>query len=301
MKKLLLLVPALLFAAALLRAPQAASAGVQAGLALCVSAVIPALFPFFVVISLLLQLGLARRMAGLFAPLMEPLFHLSGICAAPLLAGLVGGYPTGAKAVADLYAQRLLSRREAERALAFVNNCGPAFLLSYVGAGVLGSGWAGSCLLLIHVLSALLTGLILCRAGGADGGRAAPPRRPPAQERSPGEALPAAVTGALTSTLNICAFVVLFRALAALLPGTLPPPVLGALEMVTGLAALSPGRAGFIAAAGITGWGGLCVHCQTMAVLAGTGLSLRRHWAGKALQALLSILLAGAVSAWLYP
>ena len=71
--------------------------------------------------------------------------------------------------------------------------------------------------------------------------------------------------------------------------------------MVTGTAALSPGRLGFLTAAGIVGWGGLSVHCQTMAVLSGTGLSLRRHWLGKALQALLSVLLAGAVSLWLYP
>ena len=94
---------------------------------------------------------------------------------------------------------------------------------------------------------------------------------------------------------------VLFRVIAALLPGTLPAGVLGFFEMVTGTAALSPGRLGFLTAAGIVGWGGLSVHCQTMAVLSGTGLSLRRHWLGKALQALLSVLLAGAVSLWLYP
>ena len=93
----------------------------------------------------------------------------------------------------------------------------------------------------------------------------------------------------------------LLFAVAALLLGTLPAGVLGFFEMVTGTAALSPGRLGFLTAAGIVGWGGLSVHCQTMAVLSGTGLSLRRHWLGKALQALLSVLLAGAVSLWLYP
>src|SRR5699024_2644090 len=119
---------------------------------------------------------------------------------------------------------------------AFVNNCGPAFLLSYVGAGVLGSGRAGAYLLLIHVLSALLTGLLLCR--GKAGGKRSFARRPPAPSPSLGEALPAAVTGALASTLNICGFVVLFRVIAALLPGALPAGVLGFFEMVTGTAAL---------------------------------------------------------------
>ena len=301
MKKILLFSSILIFAGALLRHPETVSAAVQAGLALCAGTIIPSLFPFFVVISLLIQLGLVHRLERLFAPPMEPLFHVSGVCAAPLLAGLVGGYPTGAKTVAGLYEQRLISRQDAERALGFVNNCGPAFLLSYVGAGVLGSSRAGGYLLLVHVLSALLTGLILCRAGGSGGRCGLPPRRLPAEEKSLGEALPAAVTGAVTSTLGICGFVVLFRVIAALLPGTLPAPVLGIFEMVTGLAALAPGRPGFITAAGIVGWGGLSVHCQVMAALSGTGLSLRRHWLGKALQALLSVLLAGAVSLWLYP
>ena len=301
MKKLLYSLPILAFAWALLRSPGAAASGVQTGLSLCASAIIPSLFPFFVVTSLLIQLGLVRRLESLFSPFMAPLFRLSGTCAAPLLAGLVGGYPTGAKTVADLYAQRLISRQEAEQALGFVNNCGPAFLLSYVGAGVLGDSRAGGYLLLVHILAALLTGLILCRTGGGGRRHAALRRRPPAAEQSLGEALPAAVVSALTSTLHICAFVVLFRILSFLLPSALPGPLLGFFEMVTGLSALSPGRAGFIAAAGIAGWGGLCVHCQTMAVLAGTGLSLRRHWLGKALHALLSIPLAGAASLWLYP
>ena len=301
MKKILLFSSILIFAGALLRYPRAVSAAVQAGLALCASTIIPALFPFFVVTALLVQLGLIHPLERLFAPFMGPLFHLPGTCAAPLLAGLVGGYPTGAKTVADLYAQRLISRREAEHVLGFVNNCGPAFLLSYVGAGILGDSRAGVDLLLIHVLSALLTGLILCRIGTPGAENPPPHRRPPVAEKSLGEALPAAVTGALTSTLSICAFVVLFRVIAELLPGALPASVLGTFEMVTGLASLSPGRPGFVTAAGIVGWGGLSVHCQTMAALSGTGLSLRRHWLGKALQALLSVLLAGAVSLWLYP
>ena len=255
-----------------------------------------------VVVSLLLQLGFARRLQPLFAPFMGPLFHLSGVCAAPLLAGLVGGYPTGAKTVADLYAAGQINRDEAERALSFVNNCGPAFLLSYVGASVLDSSQAGVYLLLIHVAAALLTGLILW-AGGPGPAAALLPEGCSAagHDASLAEAFPSAVTGALASTLNICGFVVLFRVIAALLPGTLPAGVLGFFEMVTGTATLSPGRLGFLTAAGIVGWGGLSVHCQTMAVLSGTGLSLRRHWLGKALQALLSVLLAGAVSLWLYP
>ena len=294
MKQSVPLLAVLAAAALLLLRPEAASQAVGDGLALCASTVIPALFPFFAVVSLLLQLGLAGSLQGLCAPFMGPVFHLRGVCALPLLTGLLGGYPSGARTAADLCRQGLLTRREAELLLGFCDNCGPGFLLGYVGAGILGSARAGAYLFLIHVCSALLVGMFLCRLCG-DRGSALLGSSLPARVIPFPQALTAAVFGALASTLSICAFVVLFRVLAALPPVRLPVPLLGALEMVTGTAALAPGRAGFIAAAVMVGWGGLSVHCQAMAVAAPAELSFRWHWIGKALQAALSGLLAAAL------
>ena len=294
MKQSVPLLAVLAAAALLLLRPEAASQAVGDGLALCASTVIPALFPFFAVVSLLLQLGLAGSLQGLCAPFMGPVFHLRGVCALPLLTGLLGGYPSGARTAADLCRQGLLTRREAELLLGFCDNCGPGFLLGYVGAGILGSARAGAYLFLIHVCSALLVGMVLCRLCG-DRGSALLGSSLPARVIPFPQALTAAVSGALASTLSICAFVVLFRVLAALPPVRLPVPLLGVLEMVTGTAALAPGRAGFIAAAVMVGWGGLSVHCQARAVAAPAELSFRWHWIGKALQAALSGLLAAAL------
>jgi len=294
MKKLFPLLAALSVGVLLLLRPEASAQAVREGLGLCARTVIPSLFPFFAVVSLLLQLGLAERLQGVCAPFMGPMFHLRGICALPLLTGLLGGYPSGAKTAADLYTQGQITRREAELLLGFCDNCGPGFLLGYVGAGILGSARAGAYLFLIHVCSALLVGMVLCRLCG-DRGSALLGSSLPARVIPFPQALTAAVSGALASTLSICAFVVLFRVLAALPPVRLPAPLLGVLEMVTGTAALAPGRAGFIAAAVMVGWGGLSVHCQAMAVAAPAELSFRWHWIGKALQAALSGLLAAAL------
>ena len=106
------------------------------GLALCGASVIPALFPFFVVTGLAVRLDAAAALEKPMERLMGPLFRLSGACAAPLLAGLVGGYPTGARAAAELWREGRISREEAERLLGFCNNCGPGFILGFVGAGV---------------------------------------------------------------------------------------------------------------------------------------------------------------------
>ena len=291
MKKWLTLPAVLAVGGLLLLRPQEAAQAVREGLALCAGTVIPSLFPFFVVVSLLLQLGLAETLQGLCGPFMGPLFRMRGVCALPLLAGLLGGYPAGARTAAELFQQGRLSRREAEL-LRFCDNCGPAFLLGYVGAGVLGDARAGAYLYLIHVLSALLAGMVLCRlCPGRD--PALPGGRTAARGVPFPQALTAAGSGAVTATLNTCAFVVLFRVLAALLPPVLPGAALGVLEMVTGVSALSPGRAGFVWAGAIVGWGGLSVHCQALSAAA--PLSFRWHWAGKALQAALSAAMAYGV------
>lgn len=283
-------------AALLLLRPQKAASAVRAGLALCAGTVVPSLFPFFAAISLLLQLGAAEALGRLCAPIMRPLFRMRGVCALPLLAGLLGGYPSGAKTAASLYAQGRITQQEAELLLGFCDNCGPAFLLGCVGAGVLGNPDAGLWLYAVHILSAILAGILLCRLSGDRGPVLLGSALPAAPVSFP-QALTSSVTGALASTLNVCAFVVFFQVLSALPPAPPPPLVLGILEMVGGVASLTPGPGGFAAAAAIVGWGGLSVHCQAMSLAAPEGLSFRWHWAGKALQAVLSALLAAGIQA----
>lgn len=296
MKKMLPIAAILAAAALLLLRPQEAAVAVREGLALCGGTVIPSLFPFFAAVSLLLQLGAAEALGRLCAPIMRPLFRMRGVCALPLLAGLLGGYPSGAKTAASLYAQGRITRQEAELLLGFCDNCGPAFLLGCVGAGVLGNPDAGLWLYAVHILSAILAGILLCRLSGDRGPVLLGSALPAAPVSFP-QALTSSVTGALASTLNVCAFVVFFQVLSALPPAPPPPLVLGILEMVGGVASLTPGPGGFAAAAAIVGWGGLSVHCQAMSLAAPEGLSFRWHWAGKALQAVLSALLAAGIQA----
>lgn len=294
MKKAIPLAAALAAATLLILQPQAASAGVRAGLSLCAGTVIPSLFPFFVVISLLLQLGLADRLQDVCGTVVRPLFHMRGVCALPLLAGLLGGYPSGARTAAGMYAQGRLTRQEAETLLGFCDNCGPGFLFGYAGAAVLGDTRLGAMLCVVHIFSAIITGMVLCRVWRQRGAPRALPQRVGGTD-SFAQALTGSVRGAVESTLNVCAFVVLFQTLTALLPGELPWYALGALELVTGMSVLPGGRLGFVAAAALAGWGGLSVHCQAMALTAPEGLSFRAHWAGKALQTAVSAVLAAVV------
>ena len=79
MKRFLLTAAVLLAAALLLLRPAEAAEAVRSGLRLCAGTVIPSLFPFFVVISLLLQLGLAESLQTVCGPVMGPLFRMRGV------------------------------------------------------------------------------------------------------------------------------------------------------------------------------------------------------------------------------
>ena len=272
----------------------------QEALLLCARSVIPSLFPFMVVTSVLLSLGFGELAAPWLAGLMEPLFRVPGAGSAALLLGLVGGYPIGAQTAAELYRDGLVSREEAERILAFCNNSNPVFLISVLGAGVFGSVRAGVWIWLIHVFSALLTGLAF-RGTGAGARPSRTADRPVFRAMGLIPAFVGAVRSSVSGMLSVCGFVAFFYVLAhplAALGGRLGPCLVGITELFSLTPLLTPDRFGFILAAGAAGWGGISVLCQTLAVLEGSGLRLRNCLLGKAVQGLLSLLLAALLSGY---
>ena len=304
MKRFVLFLLLLLALAGLLLSPDTSAQACRDALSLCAQTVIPSLFPFFVLSSLLVSGGGADAFSALLGGLMHPLFGLGGTGASALALGLLGGYPVGARTVAELYGTGTLEKKEAERLLGFCNNAGPGFILGICGGAVLHSSRAGLYLYLVHTASALLTAILLCH----DLPRRGSVYRKAAQSAksaSFASLFPAAVRSSLTGILNVCAFVTLFLVLLRLLAEALPatvstsalyPLLLGFVELTNGVTALSPTRGGFVCCAVLLAWGGLSVHAQTLSVLDSTSLSTRFYWRGKMMQAALSAPLAWLVS-----
>ncbi len=284
-KRAVLCLMAALGLAALLADAEGVRQSVSEALFLCAGTVIPSQFLFLAATSLLVMLGVGEVLAPRLEFLMWPLFRVDGAGAAALLLGLVGGYPIGARTTAELYREGLLRTDEAERLLAFCNTANPAFLISVLGAGVFGSVRTGVWLWLIHVLSALLTGILFRRGAERRGG---PRRRITARTVPFSQAVVQSVRRALDSILGICAFVVVFYVLARPLrglPGLAGAAAVGFVELFSVIPQLTANRAGFVLASMLAGWGGVSVLCQTLAVLADSGLSTRNCLVGKAVQA----------------
>ena len=191
------------------RAPCAQA--VTAGLQLCSDTLLPSLFPFFVLSGLTVELGIAQRAGILFSGVMHRVFRLPGSSASLFILGALGGYPTGARAVVQLYQAQQCHKEDAQRMLSLCNNCGPGFFLGIVGGVIFQNTLIGLILWLMHLLASLITAwLFRSKVFASDA-----PMSPPTTCKLH-QALIKSVTGAVQSTLGICGFVLFFSVLICL-------------------------------------------------------------------------------------
>ncbi|MBQ4901905.1 sporulation integral membrane protein YlbJ [Paenibacillus sp. Marseille-P2973] len=164
------LIAATLFMAVLMLAFPRASweAGIR-GLAIWWDVLFPSLFPFFVISEVMLGFGIVHFLGKLLDPLMKPLFRIPGSGGFVAAMGFASGYPVSAKLATKLREQRLVSREEGERLVAFTTSSDPIFLIGAVSVGFFGNPKLAGILAISHYGSALLLG-VLMRFYGTQGG-----------------------------------------------------------------------------------------------------------------------------------
>lgn len=254
--------------------------GVKDGLQLFAEHVLPSLLPFFVCTQLLFFSGVPQRLKLLYRPLLLP-YRLGDACGAVVPLCLLAGAPTGAKLLAELYAQGKASRGEVLRVAACATVTGPAFLIATTGA-LLGSPQAGVFVYAVQVLAALLNGLLW--RGMGDPPLAVSHTAAVQADASPFVLFVRAIQDACTALLPVGGAICLFSLLQALLAGSgvdagiakvlrsflpesLAAPLLGgALEVSMGVASLCkaavPSYLRLCAMAAVASFGGLSILAQ---------------------------------------
>lgn len=266
---------------------RAALNGAREGIDLCIRTLIPSLFPFFVLSTLL-----TGSMIGQPIGILRPVCELCGIPegAESLLAvGLLGGYPVGAQNIAQAYRTGNISKSDAERMLAFCNNAGPAFIFGILGQ-MFSKPYIPWLLWGIHAVSALLVGILLSKVRGISASLSV---------------RVVSVSDALESSVRVmalvCGWVILFRMILTILeqwilwmaPDTIQIVIAGIMELSNGCVQLSivqPEGLRFLLASVMLSAGGLCVTMQTVSVV--RGLSLKVYFRGKIMQSVFSFLLS---------
>ncbi len=275
------------------------SEAVKSGVEICLSVLIPSLFPF-IFFSSLLSLYAGNIISALFSKILSPLFNISPAASSAVALGTLGGFPTGAAVASELYGEKKISREEAERLPVFSNNAGVMFVIFAVGKGVFGSIKTGIALYAVHLLSSLITGVLT---------------RPVKKEREKKEPLKTALSdfspppiytafskcifSSVRTMAAISANFLIWRTVSFLLFSDAEGPLFGLLkglfEMTGGLFSLG-NNPSFPIAAFLLGFNGLCIHMQTAAVFSRHNLSPAKCIAGKFVCACISFALAAAVS-----
>lgn len=158
-KYMLLLYLLFTFIFLLVRYPSIAADGVKNGLSLCFQSLIPSLYPFLIVVELLLSTGILMKNNKVLDFLSLKIFRLPYSLNIFFLSCL-GGYPVGVTCVSNLVGRGVLNAEEGEKLLNFTVNPSLSFAVAFVGAMLYKSIKAGFVLYLSVILSSIIIGIL---------------------------------------------------------------------------------------------------------------------------------------------
>jgi len=262
----------------LLLFPETVSDAALDAMTLAACRLIPLLFPYSVLASLMLR----RRWLPTRGPL-TALYCLPGDCEGVLLSGIAAGFPVGAQGSLRLYRSGRITREEAGILAAASSVPSPAFLAGAVGImwGDVRFGWF--LWIAANLTMALFSRLCRLRIPAR---RTSSPRTAASPASSFSRDFSRSVTEAASSCLSVTGFIVFFRILAAVGSRIFPPagPVLTLfLEFSSGVryGAAAGGIPGAVMTGAAAGFGGISVLMQIAAQnddgSPGDGFSLRPY------------------------
>lgn len=272
--------------------------------------VLPSLFPYFLVLNILIESKTINFISNVFFVLSKKIFKLSSNGFLAMIIGMITGYPVGIKMVCNLYSQRLISKSEAMRLLYFVNNSGPLFIIGTVGINLLGSKKYGYILFYAHIIATIIIALYTSRFVQTKQSEILIRHDLPPFDI--GRILSKSVKDSVDSIVIICGFITLFFNLnnvleyfklyhlvcslfrfigldTSLMKGLL----YGFLEITNGTLQINtnsiPVWQKLITSELIISWGGLSVHFQSISFLSAAGLQFSNYIFGKLIHSILSI------------
>lgn len=261
--------------------PKEIMEAVRKGLLLWCNFVLPALLPFMISVNLLKATPFPFMLSKFLSPVTNKLFGISGYGIFAVISGLLSGYPIGAKLVSELYTEKKLTKKEANYLLSFTNNSGPLFITGTLGAGLLKDTKAGLFLLAIHYISALIIGIILPK-----------PKTKITysfsyQSFNIGRELKKSIYNGIEAIVMVGGYIIFFSIICSLLQKFIAEYCLnsyakgiifGFLEITNGCKELiNINQLSLSLISGITAFGGLSVHSQSLGYISSTDLSSLRY------------------------
>lgn len=131
------------------------------GLKLFINSVFVSIFPFLILINIMLSYDGVNIYSKVFGNLLCRPLRLPKCCSVVLIISILCGYPLGAKYASDLYGKKLIDFNTFERLISIASNPSPIFVLGAVGTSMLNSPSMGLLLLISCYLSCFVMGIII--------------------------------------------------------------------------------------------------------------------------------------------
>lgn len=274
--------------------PHQSLLGAKGAVDVCLGAVIPSLFPVFVLNNILIKSGAVTKFCNRYLKKISVIFNLPPSSAAAIILGIISGYPVGIKTAGDLYDEKHINFPEYKHLITFCSNAGPVFITGTVGTKIFNSEKVGVLLLTVHIITAIIVGILF---------RFILKRNPSGDLYKSSINLNKSLTALFTEGLEtavkttaiVCGYIVFFGMVTAymqsilkFLPKHTSAILTGFIEMTNGIFAISktalPMNLKLSFVSGMLGWGGICVHAQSLSFLR----YKKTYFAGKAMQGIMS-------------
>lgn len=282
--------------------------GATEGLNYCTNVLIPSLFPFMVLSSFLVKVGLSERLEVILSPFTKTMFNLPGSTGLSIILSMIGGYPVGARGIISLLEQKKINETQAKQMSLFMVGGGPAFIVFVVGDILLKNRTIGIILWGSQVITQLLLGVLIKFSVKKVETKTCSNKN--STKMSFSCALVEACNDGVTGILRMCGLVVLFSAVFGIIKNIqldcyfaaflekigIPKHTANAIlpilwEVTKGCSeACTLGSAIYLVAFAL-GWGGLCVHFQVYSQLSLINISKLKFTFMRFLQGLLSAIL----------
>ena len=272
--------------------PSVCVEGAKEGLTLSLFTVFPSVFPFMVLSRYITLSGTININFPFADKLSKFLFGLPKEALMPFILGTISGYPTGCAVICDMVDKKIITKDEGEHLLPFCNNCSPLFLIGTVGNVIIGNTYVGYILFLVHIVSAIITGIILKS------------KVPYKKCRNDAYIVPAndnpfstAVSSSVNATLTICGYITLFSVITKIVifANEKFTFACGFLEMTNGINHIAelniPSIIKLSLISAILGFSGICVLLQTEDFTSKRNMSVKKYFWGKLIFSIISFTL----------
>ena len=255
----------------------------------------PSIFPFFVLASLLLNLGLADKISRKINFVIKRIFHIEGISSFIVVISIISGFPSGSKYISDCYKKGLISKKTANYLLTFTHFGNPLFILGTCGI-VLNNITIAYKILIINIVANITLGIILRPKEVISSNYTLKNEKLPFME-----ALPNAINDAIKLLLFMLGSITFFMFFSKLITSTLhlnnfySVITTGILDLTSGISMvntlnISNYLQGLIVLSFIT-FGSLSVHLQVINNIKEQDLSYKYFFMGRIIETFLALVI----------